>query len=187
MGAAFSTIGSTLAAQASVPHADLAIAAAVLSLITSSVIYFIFSHRLTCSSCRIGGSCGGAVAASIWSEKLPAALGRIESLNATEVMNVYGSIQVARLAEPRDEIIRAYLDTAWYMELPALLIALIPIIAGCLTTNFYLGTSHNAIETEKEVTMRDSEEVAEEKVRARVAAAEEAARAKAASKRETMA
>jgi hypothetical protein len=35
MGAAFSTIGSTLAAQASVPHADLAIAAAVLSLITS--------------------------------------------------------------------------------------------------------------------------------------------------------
>jgi hypothetical protein len=73
------------------------------------------------------------------------------------------------------------------MELPALLIALIPIIAGCLTTNFYLGTSHNAIETEKEVTMRDSEEVAEEKVRARVAAAEEAARGKAASKREIMA
>jgi MFS family permease len=35
IGAAFSTIGAMVGVQASVPHADLAIAAAVLSLITS--------------------------------------------------------------------------------------------------------------------------------------------------------
>lgn len=103
------------------------------------------------------------------------------------MLNVYGSIQVARLAEPREEIIRAYLDTAWYMELPALLIALIPIVAGCLTTNFYLGTSHNAIETQKEVVMRDSDEVQEDKIRAKAEAAEKAARDKVAGKTEAMA
>jgi hypothetical protein len=64
------------------------------------------------------------------------------------------------------------------MELPALLIALIPIVAGIITPNFYLGTNHNAIETEKEVVMRDEAEVQEDKIREKAAAAEEAARAK---------
>jgi hypothetical protein len=127
------------------------------------------------------------VAASIWTQKLPAALGKIEGLDAADVAAIYANINVARAAEPRDQVIRAYLDTAWYMELPALCIALIPLVAGALTPNFYLGTSHNAIETEKEVVMRDAEEVEDDQIRARAAAAEEAARAKVASNREIMA
>jgi len=68
------------------------------------------------------------------------------------------------------------------MELPALLIALIPIVAGCLTPNFYLGTNHNAIETEKKVVMLDEAEVEEARIREKAAAAEEAARAQVAGK-----
>lgn len=136
---------------------------------------------------RIGGSVGGAIGASIWTEKLPAALGQISSLNATQVAAAYGDIRIARATEPRAEVIQAYLDTAWYLELPALVIGLLPIIFGCLTTNFYLGDTQNAIELEKKVVMRDAEETTDIKIAERVLQAEEAARAQIAGKGAAMA
>jgi hypothetical protein len=91
---------------------------------------------------------------------------------------MYGDIRIARAAEPRNEVIRAYLDTAWYLELPALLIGLIPIVFGCLTTDFHLGESQNAIETDKKVVMQDAHEVTDEKILEKVQEAERAAKEK---------
>jgi hypothetical protein len=92
---------------------------------------------------------------------------------------MYGDIRIARAAEPRDQVIQAYLDTAWYLELPALLIGLIPIIFGCLTVDFHLGDSQNAIETDKKVVMRNAEEVTDEKIMEMVRDAERSAKARA--------
>lgn len=93
--------------------------------------------------------------------------------------SMYGDIRVARAAEPRDQVIQAYLDTAWYLELPALLIGLIPIVFGCLTVDFHLGESQNAIETDKKVSMRNAEEVTDEKIMEMVRDVEHSARLKA--------
>lgn len=131
---------------------------------------------------RIGGSCGGAIGASIWTEKLPAALQAIPGINATMAAGMYGDLRVARAAEPRQQVIQAYLDTAWYLELPALLIGLLPIIFGLLTTNFYLGDTQNAIETDKKVVMQDASETTDERIREKVRAAEEQAKAQVAGK-----
>lgn len=58
-----------------------------------------------------------------------------------------------------------------------------PLIAGCLTPNFYLDASHNVIETEKD----EADEVEDDRIREMGSAAEAAARARVASKREIMA
>jgi hypothetical protein len=106
-------------------------------------------------------------------------LAQIDGINATMAAKMYGDIRIARAAEPRDQVIQAYLDTAWYLELPALLIGLIPIVFGCLTVDFHLGESQNAIETGKKVVMRDNEEVTDEKILGLVREAEQSAKAKA--------
>lgn len=93
---------------------------------------------------------------------------------------MYGDIRIARAAEPRDQVIRAYLDTAWYHELPALLIGMIPIVFGCLTVDFHFGESQNAIETDKRVVMKSAEEVTDEKILMLTQEAERSATAKAA-------
>ncbi|KAJ7021655.1 hypothetical protein C8F04DRAFT_1313472 [Mycena alexandri] len=134
LGAAFSIIGSGVALQASVPHQDY-----------------------------LGSAMGNAISAAIWTVKLPQNLDKYlgDTLNSTEIAEIYGSIIVARLAEPRDLVIKAYDDTAYYLFLPALCLSTLSILAACFTTNFYLGTTHNAIES-KEVRLRDRSETDEE-------------------------
>ncbi|KAK7033011.1 hypothetical protein R3P38DRAFT_3313100 [Favolaschia claudopus] len=142
LGGSFSVIGSQVANQAS----DMALAISLLSLWTS-----------------VGGGIGSAIAAAIWNAKLPANLNKYlgDQLNSTEIAEIFGSILVAREAQPRDLIIKAYDDTAYQLFLPALVLSALPLVAGCLTTNFYLGTGHNAIET-KEVRLRGRDETATE-------------------------
>ncbi|KAJ9122596.1 hypothetical protein QFC22_002025 [Naganishia vaughanmartiniae] len=53
----------------------------------------------------------------------------------------------------------AYNDTAYDMFLPALILCFVPLIAGFLTSNFYLDDSHNAIETDKKIVLRTDEEI----------------------------
>ncbi|KAJ7158890.1 hypothetical protein C8R46DRAFT_1165174 [Mycena filopes] len=156
MGGAFSVIGSQVATQASVPHQDMALVIALLSLWTS-----------------VGGGIGSAIAAAIWNAKLPANLEKYlgDTLNSTEIADIYGSILVARMAEPRELVIKAYDDTAYYLFLPALCLSCLSILAGCLTTNFYLGTTHNAIEA-KEVRLRDSSETDEDVIKRKAAEVE---------------
>lgn len=89
-GGGFSVIGSMLAAQASVPHQDTALAISLLNLWTQA-----------------GGAVGAAIGASIWTNRLPEALNKHlgNDLNSTQIADIYGSIVVARLAEPRDKVI----------------------------------------------------------------------------------
>ncbi|KAJ7183589.1 major facilitator superfamily domain-containing protein [Mycena filopes] len=155
LGGAFSTIGSQVAAQASVPHQDLALVSSLIALWA-----------------YLGGAIGSAIAGAIWTTNLPQNLTKYlgESLNTTEIAGIYGSILVARVAEPRELVIQAYDDTAYAIFLPALCLSSLSIVAGLFTTNFYLGTTHNAVEA-KEVRLRGESELAEEE---RVERSEEA-------------
>ena len=87
IGGAVAITSSYVAVQASVPHQDMGIAVAVLNLWSS-----------------IGSSVAIAISAAVWNKRVPAKL--VEYLgpthNATELADIFGSIYVARLAEPRE-------------------------------------------------------------------------------------
>lgn len=55
--------------------------------------------------------------------------------------------------------------------LAALITSCVPLIAGVMTTNFYLGEQHNAME-DKEIKMRNAEETTEEAIKAKLAQAQ---------------
>ena len=63
------------------------------------------------------------------------------------------------------------------MFIAALVLSIVPILAGFYTTNFYLGTQHNAIEA-KEVKILSADETTEEAIREKARRAEEAMREK---------
>lgn len=88
-GGAISIISSYIGVQGSVPHQDMAIATAVLNLISS-----------------IGSSITVAISSAVWNKNVPANLERYigDTHNATQRAEIFGSIYVARLAEPRDLI-----------------------------------------------------------------------------------
>lgn len=68
-------------------HLDMAIATAVLNLWSS-----------------IGSSISIAISASVWNKQVPAHLEKYlgSTYNATELAGIFGSINVARVTEPRD-------------------------------------------------------------------------------------
>ncbi|KAL1742280.1 hypothetical protein HDZ31DRAFT_75610 [Schizophyllum fasciatum] len=156
LGGSFSVVGSQVAVQASVPHQDMALAAAILSLWTG-----------------IGGGIGSAISASVWNDKVPANLAKYigSTHNGTEIAEIFGSIIVARAAEPHDLVVKAYGDSIRPLFIGALVLSIVPILAGCYTTNFYLGTQHNAIET-KEIKILSADETTEEAIREKAKAAE---------------
>jgi hypothetical protein len=57
---------------------------------------------------NVGGSIGSAAAAAIWNDRLPKNLEKYlgDTLNSTQLAEIYGSITVARLAEPRELVIK---------------------------------------------------------------------------------
>ncbi|GFZ47371.1 hypothetical protein JCM24511_05114 [Saitozyma sp. JCM 24511] len=160
IGGGCSVISSQVAVQASVPHQDMAIASANLALWT-----------------QVGGSIGSAIAAAIWTNKLPYYLAQNlgGALNSTQIEEIYSSIVTARLAEPRDKVIDAYQSTMYYLLLPAFILSIVPIIAAIVTTNFYLDNKHNAIE-DKVMEVRPAEETEDDALHRKVMEAEERAR-----------
>ncbi|WWC91110.1 uncharacterized protein L201_006051 [Kwoniella dendrophila CBS 6074] len=162
MGGACSVVGSQVAAQGSVPHQDMALAMALLALWT-----------------RIGGAIGGAISSAIWTNQLPkhlkANLGPY--LNQTQINNIYGSIKVARATKVhRELVIKSYLDTAWYLEVPTLVLCVVPLIAGLITTNFFLGENHNSIEDKKVIIHHNPNAIDEEILREKAKQVEERVR-----------
>ncbi|TYJ52549.1 hypothetical protein B9479_006838 [Cryptococcus floricola] len=157
LGGGISVVSSQVAVQGSVPHADMALAMAILSLWTS-----------------IGGAIGSAIAAAVWNQRVPHFLSEYvgDVYNATELAEIFGSITVARAAEPRALIIEAYNDAIHPLMLAALLTSMLSLIFGAFTSNFYLGEHQNAIE-KKVIAMRPAEET-DEQVVARKAAEKEA-------------
>jgi hypothetical protein len=161
-GGAISVTSSTVASQGSVPHNDMALAIAVLALWTS-----------------VGGSIASAISASVWVDKVPANLEKYlgDVYNSTQLETIFGSIVEARLVPERDlirrgecdlsfELTLAYTDSFWTLNLLALITSSGPLIAACFTTNFYLGKTHNSVET-TEIVFRGEEETRPEVVAAR--------------------
>ncbi|WRT67511.1 uncharacterized protein IL334_004483 [Kwoniella shivajii] len=146
-GGAISVSSSYTAVQASVPHQDMAIAVAVLNLWAS-----------------VGSSIAIAISTSVWNKNVPANLEKYAGsvLNATERAEIFGSIYVARLAEPRSLIKQAYLDSTNKLFLAALIVSFGSLIACLFTSNYYLGNSLNAVEVDKVVKFRTAEEINEE-------------------------
>ncbi|KAM0752628.1 MFS general substrate transporter [Meredithblackwellia eburnea MCA 4105] len=144
-GGSFSVVGSQVAAQASVPHADMATAIALLALWTN-----------------IGGSIGTAISAAIWTNEMPRNLEKRLNgvLNSTEIADIFGSITNARDSEPsvRSLVIQAYNDTVKSnMFLPGLIIAIVALIPGLLTSNYYLGSNQNAVEENNIIVLQDKD------------------------------
>jgi hypothetical protein len=55
----------------------------------------------------VGGGIGSAISAAMWNKKLPYYLNEQlgNTLNSTQLAEIYGSIAVARYAEPRAQVI----------------------------------------------------------------------------------
>lgn len=151
IGGGFATVAVSVSIQASVPHADVSIVIAILSLIGG-----------------LGESIGAAVASVIWSGKMPQALRKYISstVTDTEILEYYSDIDAIVLnpmgSAVRDGAITAYRKVNFYLFATQLGVAFIPLIASGFQSNFYLGDSQNAIEKdvfEKESTIEDEDDV----------------------------
>ncbi|KAL1744126.1 major facilitator superfamily domain-containing protein [Schizophyllum fasciatum] len=133
-GGACSVVGSRVASQASVPHQDLALTVALLALWT-----------------KIGAAIGSAAAAMIWSHKMPGHMRQFMPANVTDaqIKEFLGDIKKIRAYDIDDPIrvgaIAAYKETLWYLITPALVLSVIPLVAACFQSNFYLGKQQNAV------------------------------------------
>lgn len=158
IGGAITVTSTQVAAQGSVAHADMALAMAILSLWTS-----------------LGGSIASAISAAVWNHQVPMRLERYvgDVYNATERAEIFGSIVVARAAEPHDLINKAYTESLRGLYIGALVTSMLALIAGCLTKEFFLGAAHNTVETNKEIRMRSEAEVADEVISEKVREVEE--------------
>ncbi|VDB83410.1 unnamed protein product [Peniophora sp. CBMAI 1063] len=134
MGGAFSVVGSAVAAQASVPHEDMALVMALLALWAS-----------------VGASIGSAISSVIWSRWMPVNLRQYvpASVNDTQVAEFYADITLIRAYDFDDPVrqgaIEAYRHTLWVFLVPALVLSFITLGAACFQTNYFLGEQHDAV------------------------------------------
>ncbi|VDB82796.1 unnamed protein product [Peniophora sp. CBMAI 1063] len=134
LGGAFSVIGSQVAAQASVPHQDMTLVMALLSLWSS-----------------VGSSIGSAIGSIMWAQWMPGNLREFlpASVNDTQVQEFYDDITLIRAYDFNDPVrqgaIEAYRHTLWGFFVPALVLSFISLGAACFQTNYFLGGQHNAV------------------------------------------
>ncbi|KAI0628168.1 drug:h+ antiporter [Trametes polyzona] len=139
MGGGFAAICAGIGAQASVPHADVAMITALVLLWT-----------------EIGAGVGGSIAGAIWAGQMPGALARhLPWLGAEERARLFGSIADVRarpMGDPvRMGVIRAYGDTMETMLVVATVLSVVPVGLALLMPDWYLGDQQNAV-YESEVT-----------------------------------
>ncbi|RPD68964.1 hypothetical protein L226DRAFT_563665 [Lentinus tigrinus ALCF2SS1-7] len=133
-GGGFAAVCSAVGAQASVPHADVAMVIALVLLWT-----------------EIGAGVGGSVAGAIWSGIMPGKLREyLPGLSEDEREALFGSITDVRarpLGDPvRQGVISAYSDTMKTMLVLATALSVIPLLLSLLMPNWYLGDQQNAVE-----------------------------------------
>lgn len=133
-GGGFAAVSSQVGAQASVPHADVAIITAVVLLVT-----------------EIGGAVGNACAGAIWSNTMPVNLAKyLPWLTDEQRAELYGSITLAasypRGDPVREGVINAYDDTMKIMVTAATILSVIPVLLALAMPNWYLGDKQNAID-----------------------------------------
>jgi hypothetical protein len=131
-GGSCSVVGTRVATQASVPHQDLATIIALLALYT-----------------RLGGAIGSAVAAVIWSGRMPAELLR-QGLTAAEAKSVYAKLTLVKaypMDDPRRQAaIRAAGNVLEPIFLAALILSCVPLLAAVYMPNWRLDKRHNKAE-----------------------------------------
>ncbi|TDL21860.1 MFS general substrate transporter [Rickenella mellea] len=134
IGGGLAAASAQVGAQASVPHADVAIVTAVVLLVT-----------------EIGGAIGGAVAGAIWTNTMPDRLVKyLPFLSENERAKLFGDItsvlSIPRGDPTREGVIHAYDDTMKVMVIVATGLSVIPIITSCFMPNWYLGDTQNAVD-----------------------------------------
>ncbi|KAL5493064.1 hypothetical protein ACEPAI_4512 [Sanghuangporus weigelae] len=137
MGGGVSAVASQTAAQAGVPHIDVAIVTAVVLLWT-----------------EIGGSVGSAIAGAIWSNTmLDNMRSELPDVPEEQLQQLYGSIvsviSFPRGSEIREGVINAYDKTMRDMIIAATAVAVVPIILALFMPNWYLGDKQNAVEDQE--------------------------------------
>jgi len=144
LGGSISVMTSYIGVQGSVPHQDMAIATAVLNLISS-----------------LGSSISIAISASVWNKRVPEHLEKYigATHNSTELASIFGSIYKAREAQPRELVKQAYLDSVDGLFLSALIVSFGSLICAMFASNYYLGQNHNAIEKHKILRWREPDEI----------------------------
>lgn len=134
-GNAANVRGSQIAAQASVPHQDLAATISVLSLYSS-----------------IGGAIGSAGASIIWSSKMPNAL--LEHVPDAEKASSFYKAVSAIAKEPwgsanRLGAIEAYQEVNHTLFAVGLGVSSLTIVVAMFQTNYYLGRQRNCYENDE--------------------------------------
>ena len=153
LGGGFAAVCSGVGAQASVPHADVAMVIAIVLLWT-----------------EIGAGVGGSIAGAIWSAVMPERLQQyLPSLSQEERDVLFGDITAVRERAMDDPIrqgviggkyrlagistmmnlmlrLAAYSDTMKVMLILATVLSVIPLILSIFMPNWYLGDQQNAVE-----------------------------------------
>ncbi|KAJ3722134.1 drug:h+ antiporter [Lentinula guzmanii] len=136
LGGGFAASCSQVGAQASVPHIDLAMATAVILLVT-----------------EIGASIGGSVGGAIWSSKMPRKLAQyLPDLSEKERAALFSSItdvtKYERGTHVREGVILAYSDVMKDLLVLASILSVFPLFLAILLPNWYLGDKQNAVNDE---------------------------------------
>ncbi|KAF8920270.1 hypothetical protein CPB85DRAFT_1429077 [Mucidula mucida] len=137
MGGGIAAVTSQVAAQASVPHVDVATATAVVLLLT-----------------EIGGAIGNAISGAIWTNMMPGKLLHyLPFLSETERAAIYSSISVITTQYPRGDpvregVISAYGDVMKIMLIVATAVSVVPLGISLFMPNWYLGDTQNAVDNE---------------------------------------
>ncbi|KAM5541824.1 hypothetical protein V8D89_004553 [Ganoderma adspersum] len=134
MGGGFSTVAASVAAQASVPHVDMATATAIL---------FVWSE--------IGSAVGSAVSGAIWTSEMPVKLAEhLPDVDQATRDSLFGSItdvMAFPFGDPtREGVIAAYGDVMLLMLIAATVIAAVSFLLAFGMPNWYLGDSQNAVD-----------------------------------------
>lgn len=139
-GGAFSVVASQVSSQGSVPHQDVALVIALLSLWTA-----------------IGGAIGTAIASGVWTSSMPGNLRRFIPLSTSDedIALFFADITTIKAlpfdSEVRQGAIRAYETTVYPLWAGALGLSFVSLIAGLFQTNYYLGDQQNAYDN-KDIT-----------------------------------
>ncbi|KAK0190166.1 drug:h+ antiporter [Armillaria mellea] len=136
MGGGMAAVTIQVAAQASVPHIDVAMVTAVVLLLT-----------------EIGGAIGSGIAGAIWTGMMPDKLAKyLPSVSAEERAALYSSITTV-ITYPRGDPIRegvisAYSDVMKVMLIIAVVMSVVPLIVAFFMPDWYLGDTQNAVDNE---------------------------------------
>ncbi|GMK54164.1 hypothetical protein CspeluHIS016_0107500 [Cutaneotrichosporon spelunceum] len=166
MGAGIIMTTTAVAAPATVPHRDLAVAMAVLHMVP-----------------QLGGSFAGSISASIWNNQVPANLKRyLPELSDKERARVFGNIRSARRQQPHDLVNRAYSEAMRPLFIAAVVSSCVAFVIALFAKEMNLNRRHNIVEEHKEVYLRNKDEVTDQAILEKVEIAENKVRIELSSK-----